>query len=347
MKELIDALYEGRMLSKEQFARLIEEGKPFDEYLFEKARIRANEVYGRDIYIRGLIEISNYCRCDCLYCGIRRSNSNVARYRLSKEEILACCDMGYELGFRTFVMQGGEDLYYTDERICDIIRSIKAKHPDCAVTLSIGEKDRASYEAYREAGCDRYLLRHETAAEELYRKLHPKDQTMANRMRCLHDLKDLGFQVGAGMMLEAPYQKTEDLCEDLYFLKDLDPDMIGIGPFIPHHDTPFRDFKAGTLELTLRMIAILRLMFPYALIPATTALGTIDPMGREKGILAGANVVMPNLSPEQTRKLYMLYDNKMQADTSHGIAGLKLTEEMKEAGYKIVVARGDVRRNHG
>lgn len=347
MKELIDALYEGRMLSKEQFARLIEEGKPFDEYLFEKARIRANEVYGRDIYIRGLIEISNYCRCDCLYCGIRRSNLNVTRYRLSKEEILACCDMGYELGFRTFVMQGGEDLYYTDERICDIIRSIKQRHPDCAVTLSIGEKDRASYQAYREAGCDRYLLRHETAAEELYRKLHPKDQTMANRMRCLYDLKDLGFQVGAGMMLEAPYQKTEDLCEDLYFLKDLDPDMIGIGPFIPHHDTPFRDFKAGTLELTLRMIAILRLMFPYALIPATTALGSIDPLGREKGILAGANVVMPNLSPEQTRKLYMLYDNKMKADTGQGISGLKLTEEMKKAGYRIIVARGDVRRNHG
>ena len=311
------------------------------EYLFEKARIRQQETFGRDVYLRGLIEFTNYCRNDCYYCGIRRSNRNCERYHLTGEEILQCCERGYALNFRTFVLQGGEDMSYKDEDICNIVSSIKERFPDCAVTLSIGEREPESYHRYREAGADRYLLRHETADPQLYAKLHPKELSLEHRIRCLYELKAIGYQVGAGMMLQAPGQTTEHLVEDLRFLQQLKPEMIGIGPFIPHRDTPFCEEPAGTAELTLVMIGILRLMFPNALIPATTALGTIDPMGREKGILAGANVVMPNLSPSGVRDKYLLYDGKICTGDEAAECRRSMEARIRSIGYEVKTGRGD------
>ncbi len=341
MSDLVDKLRQSRDLSDEELTKLIETAE-YDTELFARADEVRRQVYGEDVFIRGLIEISNYCKNDCLYCGIRRSNKKIVRYRLEKEEILACCDRGYELGFRTFVLQGGEDGYYTDERLCEIVRAVRRKYPDCAITLSVGERAKESYEKLMGAGAERYLLRHETSNEAHYQKLHPRELSLENRKQCLWELKELGYQVGSGFMVGSPYQSTEHLIEDLRFLQDLRPAMIGIGPFVPHKDTPFGRAKEGSLELTLRMIAILRLMFPYALIPATTALGTIHPYGRELGLKAGANVVMPNLSPMETRKLYELYDNKifLGAESAQGLAELK--KRVQEAGYQIVVERGDV-----
>ena len=249
--------------------------------------------------------------------------------------------MGYDLEFRTFVLQGGEDPFYDDDKVCHLVSRIKEEFPDCAVTLSIGEKEKESYRRFREAGADRYLLRHETADTELYQKLHPAELTFEHRKKCLYDLKDLGFQVGAGMMVEAPYQKTEHLAEDLLFLQDLQPEMIGIGPFIPHKDTPFRDKAAGSLDLTLFLIGILRLMFPQGLIPATTALGTIDPRGRELGILTGANVIMPNLSPTDVRGKYLLYDGKICTGDEAAECRSCMEDRMECIGYQVVVSRGD------
>lgn len=341
-QERIDRLFEEGSLPLEEYAPLIEERTPeMAEYLFSRARIRQQEVFGKKVVLRGIIEFSNFCRCDCLYCGIRKSNEKVERYHLSKEEILSCARQGYSFGFRTVVLQSGEDLSYTDEDICDIVSSIRTEMPDMAVTLSIGEKSRQSYEKYYAAGADRYLLRHETASPDLYAKLHPSAQTLANRIRCLYDLKDIGYQVGAGMMLETPYQKTEDLVEDLLFLRQLQPEMIGIGPFIPHKDTPFRGEKQGSTELCLFMIGVLRLMFPKAMIPATTALGTVDPMGREKGILAGGNVVMPNLSPKRVRGKYLLYDGKICTGEDASMCQGCMKGRMKRIGYEIDPGRGD------
>ena len=328
-------------LSDIELSKIISTDK-YDKELFAEADRLRRQYYGTAVYLRGLIEISNICKNDCLYCGIRRSNSCVDRYRLSREDIMSCCENGYELGFRTFVLQGGEDPYYTDEVICGIVSEIKEKYPDCAVTLSLGEKERESFAAYKAAGADRYLLRHETANEEHYAKLHPEGMSLKHRKDCLFTLKELGYQVGSGFMVGSPYQTTENLVEDLRFLQELKPDMIGIGPFIPHKDTPFKDFPGGTLELTLRMVAILRLMFPYALIPATTALGTIHPQGRELGLKAGANVVMPNLSPVSVRKKYELYDNKICTGEEAAECRGCLERRVQSAGYEIVSARGDV-----
>ena len=342
MRELIDRLFEERTLGAEEFVRLIDHrDKDLAEYLAEKARIRQQENFGNQVYLRGLIEFTNYCRNDCYYCGLRRSNRACDRYRLSEEEILACCRMGYDLEFRTFVLQGGEDPFYDDDKVCHLVSRIKEEFPDCAVTLSIGEKEKESYRRFREAGADRYLLRHETADTELYQKLHPAELTFEHRKKCHYDLKDLGFQVGAGMMVEAPYQKTEHLAEDLLFLQDLQPEMIGIGPFIPHKDTPFRDKAAGSLDLTLFLIGILRLMFPQGLIPATTALGTIDPRGRELGILTGANVIMPNLSPTDVRGKYLLYDGKICTGDEAAECRSCMEDRMECIGYQVVVSRGD------
>ena len=292
-----------KAMTDSELAELLQTDK-YDDELRELADKKRREVYGTDVYIRGLIEFTNYCKNDCYYCGIRCSNKNAQRYRLTKEDILSCCDEGHRLGFRTFVMQGGEDPRFTDDKICDLVSEIKNRHPDCAVTLSIGERSRESYQSFFDAGADRFLLRHETANNEHYRRLHPENLDPENRKRCLYDLKDIGYQVGSGIMVGSPYQTAENIVEDIRFLQKLSPDMLGIGPFIHHHDTPFKDEKDGTLELTLRILSILRLLFPYALIPATTALGTIHPQGRELGLKAGANVVMPNLSPVKTRKLY-------------------------------------------
>ena len=312
-----------------------------DSFLFESAdRVRKN-VYGTDVYYRGLIEFTNYCQNNCFYCGIRRDNSNLLRYRLSQEEILKCCEKGYKLGFRTFVLQGGEDDYFTDQMLCEIISKIKTFYSGCAVTLSIGEKPYESYKAYFDAGADRYLLRHETADDEHYKKLHPKSMSLENRKECLRNLKKIGYQAGAGFMVGSPFQKTEHLIKDIRFLQELKPEMIGIGPFLTHSDTPFKDQKSGSLELTLRLLSILRIIFPNVLLPATTALGTISPDGRELGLKAGANVVMPNLSPVQVRKKYSLYDNKICTGEEAAECKNCLERRVETAGYKMVSARGD------
>lgn len=305
------------------------------------ARNLRKKYYGKDVYIRGLIEFSNYCRNDCYYCGIRTSNKNVSRYRLTEEEILQCADEGYELGFRTFVLQGGEDMSFTTEKIAEIVRNIKNRHDDCAVTLSVGERDYDTYKYWFDAGADRYLLRHETATNEHYRKLHPENLSLENRKRCLFNLKDIGYQVGAGFMVGSPYQTTKNLVNDLLFLKELNPHMIGIGPYISQQDTPFADMENGTLEQTLFLLGILRVMFPNVLLPSTTALGTIAPNGRELGLRAGANVVMPNLSPVSVRKKYQLYDNKIcTGEESAQCAGC-LRRRIESVGYEMTVSRGD------
>lgn len=346
MQQLVDKLLKNKILTKEEFVQLIaERNTETSEYLFENARRVREKIYGKEIYIRGLIELTNYCKNDCYYCGIRHANKNVSRYRLNKEQVLACCEQGYGLGFRTFVLQGGEDPYYNVKRMTDIIRSIKQSFPDCAITLSLGENTYETYEAYRKAGADRYLLRHETANSLHYAKLHPSIMSSENRKRCLYDLKKLGFQVGSGFMVGSPFQTVEHLAEDLLFLAELNPHMVGIGPFISHHETPFANEKSGTLELTLFMLAILRLMFPSLLIPSTTALGTIDPFGREQGILSGANVVMPNLSPLDVREKYMIYDNKIATGLESSEYLDLLKEQMRKIGYEVVVARGDYKKD--
>ncbi|MCI5853439.1 MAG: [FeFe] hydrogenase H-cluster radical SAM maturase HydE [Firmicutes bacterium] len=340
MSKLIEQLREKKNLTDGQLKELIETDV-YDKELFASAVDIREKAYGKDVYIRGLIEISSYCKNDCYYCGIRKSNDKAQRYRLSREEILECCVTGYDLGFRTFVLQGGEDPYFTDERICGIVSEIKEKFPGCAVTLSLGEKSRESYQQYFDAGADRYLLRHETAGADHYKKLHPEDLSQEHRMQCLQDLKEIGYQVGSGFMVGSPYQKTEDLISDLRFLQELQPDMIGIGPFITHQDTPFREFTSGELTLCLRMVAILRHLFPEVLLPATTALGTIHPNGRELGLLAGANVVMPNLSPVGVREKYSLYDNKICTGEEAAECRGCLENRVASAGFQIVVDRGD------
>ena len=340
--ELIDKLEREHILPKSELVEIILGHTPeSDEYLFEKARAVREKIYGRDVYMRGLIEFTNYCKNDCLYCGIRRSAKGAERYRLTEEQILECCETGHELGFRTFVLQGGEDGFYTDDKIVSIVSQIKEKFPDCAVTLSIGEKSRESYEKFRNAGADRYLLRHETANSEHYGKLHPKELSLENRMRCLADLKELGFQTGCGFMVGSPYQTAENLAEDLLYIHDLKPHMVGIGPFVPHHDTPFAEEQQGSLETTLLLLGMIRLILPNVLLPATTALGTIHPKGREMGILAGANVVMPNLSPKDVRKKYLLYDNKICTGDEAAECIACLGRRMESVGYKLVSARGD------
>ena len=340
--ELIDRLEREHILSRSELAEIIEKHTPeTDDYLFGRARKIREEHYGKDIYIRGLIEFTNYCKNDCFYCGIRRSAKGAERYRLDGEQILSCCKQGYELGFRTFVLQGGEDSFYTDEKMVSIISAIKSEYPDCALTLSIGEKSRESYEKYFAAGADRYLLRHETADNVHYGRLHPETLTLENRKRCLSDLKAIGFQTGCGFMVGSPFQTAENLAEDLIYIHELQPHMVGIGPFIPHHDTPFAHEKAGTLETTLLMLGLVRLILPNVLLPSTTALGTIHPVGRERGILAGANVVMPNLSPLNVRKKYLLYDNKICTGDEAAESVENLRRRMWEIGYSIVTARGD------
>lgn len=338
---LIEKLNNTHSLNKDEALQLIKQGAQHKNLLFALAQQAAQKSFGRQIFVRGLIEFTNYCKNDCYYCGIRRSNKNAARYRLTQEEILECCRAGYGLGFRTFVLQGGEDYFYSDEDIAAIVRAIKAQHPDCAVTLSIGERSRETYALWKQAGADRYLLRHETADCAHYAKLHPAELSAKNRQNCLYTLKELGYQAGAGFMVGSPYQTAENLADDLMFLQKLRPQMIGIGPFIPHHDTPFKDEPAGSVELTLVLLAVLRLLFPHVLLPATTALGTLAPGGRLLGIKAGANVIMPNLSPQNVRGKYLLYDNKLHTGAEAAEALNELQREVASIGYRIVSARGD------
>lgn len=342
LQTLVDKLEAQNSLNREEWIQLIEGRTPkLAQYIFEKARKIRQAYYGTDVYIRGLIEFTNYCKNDCYYCGIRRSNSRAHRYRLSEEQILRCCHQGYTLGFRTFVLQGGEDGYFTDERMVNLVKEIRKNYPDCAITLSIGERSYDSYLALFEAGADRYLLRHETWDEEHYRLLHPPALSAKHRQQCLWDLKKIGYQVGTGYMVGSPFQTAENLADDMLFLEKLNPQMVGIGPFIPHHDTPFKDQAAGTLELTLYMLGLIRLMLPKVLLPATTSLGTIDEKGRELGILAGANVVMPNLSPKNVRKDYLLYNNKICTGSEAAECRMDLENRMHAIGYQVVCHRGD------
>jgi biotin synthase len=340
---LIDKLRQNRDLRDQEFLGLLAGEAAEDERLWNMAAQVRRQVYGSAVYVRGLIEMSNHCRNNCYYCGIRQGNHKLTRYRLTREQILDCCRQGHELGFRTFVLQGGEDPYYTDELMCSIVSAIKASYSGCALTLSLGERSKESYQKLFAAGADRYLLRHETASEEHYRRLHPPSMSPAARRQCLWQLKQIGYQVGSGFMVGSPHQTLPHLLEDLRFLQKLRPAMIGIGPYLTHQDTPFKLFKNGSLRLTLRLLAILRLMFPLALIPATTALGTIDPQGREMGLKAGANVLMPNLSPLKARRLYELYDHKICTGEEAAECRQCLSERVEACGYELVTARGDVK----
>lgn len=344
--DAVEKLIQNHELSQEEYIELLKawENPEVSRMLTEEAVRLRKQYYGDKVYTRGLIEFTNYCKNDCYYCGIRRGNSHAQRYRLSREEILNCCENGYVLGFRTFVLQGGEDPYYTDERMAEIISSIRQGWPDCAITLSIGEKSYESYKLFKEAGADRYLLRHETASEELYCRLHPEEMLLSHRKQCLYDLKALGYQVGAGFMVGSPGQTMEHLAEDLIFLKELQPQMVGIGPFIPHHETQFADETAGSVGLTLFLLSVIRVLLPKVLLPATTALGTMDPLGREKGLAAGANVVMPNLSPVKNRKQYDLYDNKICTGEEAAECRGCLERRVLSAGYRLVAERGDALR---
>ena len=344
---LIDKLNLNKSLTCDEYLYILENFSK-DDIKYAKAlaeTIRKN-VYGNKVFIRGLIEISNYCKNGCLYCGINRDNKKCERYRLTKEEIMLCCENGYSLGFRTFVLQGGEDNHFTDKIICDIVSEIKEKYPDCAVTLSLGEKSFESYKAFYDAGADRYLLRHETADSEHYSRLHPKDLSLKTRMECLYNLKRIGFQTGCGIMVGSPYQTNAHLAKDLKFIEEFDPEMCGIGPFLPHKDTVFSGFDKGSFELTLFLLSLIRIMKPSILLPSTTALGTIVDGGREMGILSGANVIMPNLSPESAKDKYMLYDNKLRTGLESSEGLIQLKKKFSEIGYEIVTDRGDYKKTN-
>ena len=338
----IEELEQTGDLPDEAMAALLEsQDEEVREELSDRARTVRERVYGKDVYLRGLIEFTSYCKNNCYYCGLRAGNRQAERYRLSQEEILDCAQSGYQLGFRTFVLQGGEDPYFTDEKVVSIVLELRSRFPDCAITLSLGERERDSYQAFYDAGANRYLLRHETADEAHYGKLHPDRMSLRHRMQCLWDLKEIGYQVGCGMMVGSPYQETAHLISDLRFMQKFRPEMVGLGPFIPHKDTPFHDRTAGTLYDTLKLLSIVRLMLPNVLLPATTALGTIDPLGREKGILAGANVVMPNLSPVQVRGKYLLYDGKICTGDEAAECVKCMEGRISRVGYRVVVSRGD------
>lgn len=341
-KQLIDRLEQTQHLTLAEYEALVLGQTPETQaYLAQKAEAKRKSVYGTDVYVRGLIEVSNLCKNDCYYCGIRHANQACDRYRLSEADILSCCEQGYQLGFRTFVLQGGEDAYFTDERLCELLKHIKREYPDCAITLSLGERSFESYAALKAAGADRYLLRHETADKAHYERLHPSTMSFARRMECLFNLKQLGYQVGCGFMVGSPGQTAATLAKDLKFVEEFHPAMCGIGPFISHAATPFRKEPSGSLEQTLYLLSILRLIDPGLLLPATTALGTIHPKGRELGIKAGANVVMPNLSPISVRKKYELYDNKICTGDEAAECKQCLSRRMESIGYRLVTARGD------
>lgn len=342
MKACLERLKKGELLTSSELVEIISiHDEAFRKELFEAASEVRKLHYGNDVYVRGLIEFTNHCRNNCLYCGIRAGNTLVERYRLTPEQILSCCEDGYQTGYRTFVLQGGEDVGYTPIQIASLVSSIKERYPECAVTLSVGEYSKEVYRLWKDAGADRYLLRHETADATHYGMLHPKNLTLANRIRCLYDLKELDYQVGCGFMVGSPFQTPAHLAKDLAFLKEFKPHMVGIGPFIPHKDTPFAHQPGGTLELTLTMVALTRLLLPDVLLPATTALGSIHPTGRELGILAGANVCMPNLSPEDVRDKYTLYNNKLHTGAESARALSELSSRMESIGYRVVTHRGD------
>lgn len=341
IEKIIDKLESTHSLTVSEYEFLIENrSADTARILAEKADAARRKVYGNKIFIRGLVEVGNICKNDCLYCGIRRSNRSCDRYRLTAKQILECADEGHALGFRTFVLQGGEGIY-SAEYTADIVRSLKKRYPDCAVTLSLGECSREEYALLREAGADRYLLRHETAERSHYERLHPAEMSFDNRMRCLYDLRELGYQVGCGFIVGSPFQTTHNIALDLKFIEEFSPEMCGIGPFIPQKDTPLGTYPAGGADETIYLLSIIRLIKPNILLPATTALGTISENGRERGIMAGANVIMPNLSPMSERKKYALYDNKLSSGNESAQEIENLRRTMKQIGYEIVTSRGD------
>lgn len=344
-RELIEKLNKEHHLNKEEWVQLFdtftEEDRAFAAGIAREIVVKN---FGKNIYFRGIVEFTNICKNDCLYCGIRKSNCNAVRYRLNLEQIMACCAAGYENGFRTFVLQGGEDAWFTDERMCEIVRKIKETYPDCAVTLSLGERSRESYEKMFEAGADRYLLRHETADVKHYEHLHPSLMKLENRIQCLWNLKEIGYQTGCGIMVGSPGQTSETIAKDMLFMEEFQPEMIGVGPFLPHKDTPFKDEAKGSVPLTLFILSLCRIMLPYVLLPSTTALGTANSDGRKQGVLHGCNVIMPNLSPDDVRENYMLYDNKAGTNLT-AKEGIRIVrKEMEEIGYNVVVGRGDFRK---
>lgn len=346
-RELIERLNREHRLDKEQWEQLFDTYTEEDrEFAAELARTIAVKNFGKKIYFRGIVEFSNICKNDCFYCGIRKSNRNVERYRLNADQIMACCEAGYNNGFRTFVLQGGEDGWFNDDRMVEIVSRIRKAYPDCAITLSLGERSRESYEKLFAAGADRYLLRHETADETHYGVLHPSEMNWANRIRCLRDLKDIGYQTGCGIMVGTPGQTPATLAKDMLFMEEFQPEMIGVGPFLPHKDTPFKDQEKGSVSMTLFILALCRIMLPNVLLPSTTALGTVNSDGRKQGVLHGCNVIMPNLSPEDTRKNYMLYDNKAGTNltASEGIRIVR--QEMEDIGYEMVEGRGDFEKEN-
>lgn len=341
MKDLIDKLYRENYLNEIELLYLLDNMKENDkDYLISKAHEVRIKSYGDKVYMRGLIEFTNYCKNNCVYCGIRASNNDADRYRLTVDEIISACTEGDRLGYKTFVLQGGEDSFFTDDKIVEIISEIKKRFPLSAITLSIGEKSYDSYKKYFDAGADRYLLRHETASEELYKKLHP-NMSFENRKKCLADLKKIGYQVGAGFMVGLPGQSNNDYVKDLLFLKELEPHMIGIGPFIPHKDTPLAKEASGTIDTTTTILAIVRLLLPEVLLPATTALGSLDSTGREKGLKAGANVVMPNLTPMYVREKYALYDGKICTGDEAAHCRNCIEKRIMNAGFCVDMSRGD------
>lgn len=343
--ELINKLKDEHSLSTDEYRFILDNYTNDDAISAAEMALNVKQgIYGNEIFLRGLIEISSICKNDCLYCGLRRSNTNCQRYRLTKDEILECCKEGYNIGYRTFVLQGGEDAYFNDEILCDIIKSIKESYPDCAVTISLGERSRKSYEAIKNAGADRYLLRHETATSEHYSQLHPEVMTLQSRMQCLKELKELQFQTGCGFMVGSPFQTNEHIARDLKFIEEFSPEMCGIGPFIPHHATPFAEYCAGSVELTCFLLSIVRLMHPRVLLPATTALGTMHPNGRQMGLLAGANVIMPNLSPQGVRKKYELYDGKAHTGQEAAENKKEIENTLESLGMYANASRGDFKR---
>lgn len=345
MTDIINKLKNGQKLTYDEFLFLLNNR---DDNLTEKLKQLAvqkrKQRFGNDVFVRGLIEFTNYCKNNCYYCGIRCGNKNADRYRLTKEQILQCCEQGYQIGYRTFVLQGGEDVFFTPDKIADIVYAIKQKYPDCAVTLSVGEHSKQTYQKWFDAGADRYLLRHETADDEHYQKLHPDNMSLQNRLECLQNLKDIGYQVGCGIMVGSPFQTNECIAKDLVFMQDFKPHMVGIGPFIPHKDTPFANHSAGSIKLTLFLLSLIRIILPDVLLPATTALGSIDPQGRELGILSGANVCMPNLSPQSVREKYTLYNNKLSSGAESAQRFEQLNQRLNKIGYKTVVSRGDFKQ---
>ena len=341
-RKIAEKLVKEHSLSAGEWHLLLEHPtQEIAEFLCKKAGEVTERIFGRQVYVRGLIEFTNICKKDCYYCGIRKSNSCVERYRLTEEEILACCKEGYEAGLRTFVLQGGEDGYFTEERICALVREIHRKYPDCAITLSVGEWEKESYERFFEAGAERYLLRQETSNAEHYAMLHPENQKHSTRVECLKNLKDIGYQTGCGFLVGSPYQTIDCIVEDLLFLERFRPQMVGIGPFLPAKNTPFEGEKAGSSELTLFLLSAIRLMLPEVLLPATTALGTARSDGRLQGLRHGANVIMPNLSPVRVREKYALYDHKAHSGNESAEHLETLRTELAKENFTVAISRGD------